>query len=85
MDDPFAAYAVLTDDGRAISGLMIEQNDRQITLKTADKKLLQLSRDNITQLQKSPQSLMPDRMLSDLTAQEASDLLEYIQSLGAPK
>ena len=25
-------------------------------------------------------SLMPDRILSDLTAQEAADLLEYIRS-----
>lgn len=85
IDDAFAAYSVLTDDGRAISGLMVEQNDQQVTLKTADKKLVMLSRDDIAQLQKSTQSLMPDRILSDLTAQEATDLFAYIQSLGAAK
>lgn len=85
IDDAFAAYSVLTADGRAVSGLMIEQGNQQITLKSADKKLVKLSRDDIVQLQKSPQSLMPDRIMSDLTAQEASDLLAYIQSLGAAK
>ena len=31
-------------------------------------------------MQKSPKSLMPERVLSDLTAQEAADLFEYIRS-----
>ena len=30
IDEPFAAYSVLTNDGRAISGLLVEQNDKEI-------------------------------------------------------
>jgi uncharacterized repeat protein (TIGR03806 family) len=85
VDDPHAAYAVLTNDGRAIQGLLAEQNEREIIIKTADKKLTRIARDSIAEMQKSQKSLMPDRILSDLTAQEAADLFEYIQSLGVPK
>jgi putative heme-binding domain-containing protein len=83
IDEPFAAYSVLANDGRAISGLLVEQNDKEIVLKTPEKKLERLSRDSIADMQKSPKSLMPDRILSDLTAQEAADLFAYIQSLGS--
>jgi putative heme-binding domain-containing protein len=83
IDDPFAAYAVLTTDGRAINGLLAEQTDKEVVLKTADKKLARIARGSIAEMQKSPLSLMPDRILSDLTAQEAADLFEYIRSLGA--
>ncbi|HEY2411277.1 MAG TPA: PQQ-dependent sugar dehydrogenase [Pirellulaceae bacterium] len=85
IDEPYAAYAVLTNDGRAINGLMAEQNDKEIVLKTADKKLARIARSSIAEMQKSPVSLMPDRILSDLTAQEAADLFEYIRSLGVAK
>jgi putative heme-binding domain-containing protein len=85
IDEPFAAYAVLTNDGRAINGLLAEQNDKEIVIKTADKKLARIPRDSISEMQKSLVSLMPDRILSDLTAQEAADLFEYIRSLGVAK
>ena len=35
------------------------------------------------EMRKSDKSLMPERVLSDLTAQEAADLFEYIRHLGA--
>jgi len=83
IDEPFAAYSILTNDGRAISGLLVEQNDKDIVLKTPEKKLERLARDSLAEMQKSRKSLMPDRILSDLTAQEAADLFAYIQSLGS--
>ncbi|QDU27161.1 Soluble aldose sugar dehydrogenase YliI precursor [Anatilimnocola aggregata] len=85
VDEPFAAYTALTDDGRVIGGLLVEQSDRQVVLKTAEKKLVQLPRASIEELRKSEKSLMPDNILSDLTAQEAADLLTYLASLGAAK
>jgi hypothetical protein len=35
-------------------------------------------------MKRSNKSLMPDQVLSDLTAQEAADLFEYLRSLGTP-
>ena len=50
--DPFAAFAVLTTDGRAINGLLIEQNDKEVVLKTAEKKVMRVGRADIAELRK---------------------------------
>ncbi|HUG69980.1 MAG TPA: c-type cytochrome, partial [Pirellulaceae bacterium] len=81
IDEPFAAYAVSKTDGNVIIGLLAEKTDEAIVIKTAERKMIRIPTDEIDELQKSAVSLMPDRILSDLTAQEAADLLEYIQSV----
>jgi putative heme-binding domain-containing protein len=83
IDDAYAAYAIETDDGRAFNGLLLEQTEKEVVIRTLEKKTFRISRQNIAQLQRSPKSLMPDGILSDLTAQEAADLFEYIRSVGA--
>jgi len=83
IEDPFAAYAVVTVDGRVETGLLVEKNEKEVVIKNADRKIVRIARSDIEEMQKSPKSLMPDRMLSDLTAQEAADLFEYIRSQGA--
>lgn len=85
IEEPYAAYAVLTDDGRSINGMLAEQNEKEVVIRSADKKVTRIARDSIAEMRKSPKSLMPDNILSDLTAQEAADLLEYIQAVGPPK
>ncbi|MDA1053803.1 MAG: PQQ-dependent sugar dehydrogenase [Planctomycetota bacterium] len=83
IDEPFAAYAVLTTSGKVITGLLAEKTDEAIVIKTAERKHIRVPTEEIESLQRSAQSLMPDRILSDLTAQEAADLIEFIRSLGA--
>ena len=85
IDDPYAAWSVITNDGQQLNGLLVEQNEKEIVIKTADKKTVRIARSSVAEMQKSPVSLMPSRILSDLTAQEAADLLEYIRSLGIAK
>jgi putative heme-binding domain-containing protein len=82
IEDPYAAYVILTSEGRVVSGLLVEQSEREVVLKTAEKQIVRIARDNIDEMRKSEQSLMPERILSDLTAQEAADLLEYLRSHG---
>jgi putative heme-binding domain-containing protein len=82
IDDPYAAYTVVTNDGRVIAGLLVEQTDREVVIRTAEKQTIRIARDRIDEIRKSDQSLMPERILSDLTAQEAADLLEYLRSHG---
>jgi putative heme-binding domain-containing protein len=85
IDEPFAAYTVLTDDGRTLLGLILARNDREIVLKTVDRQTVRIATENVAEVLKSDKSLMPERVLSDLTAQEAADLLEYIRSQSAAK
>ena len=37
--------------------------------------------DDVETLEPMDKSIMPERLLSDMTAQEAADLLEYLSSL----
>lgn len=80
IEEPFAAYTAVVDDGRIVQGLIVEQNEQQVVLKTVERQLVRLARRNIEEMLKSDKSLMPERILSDLTAQEAADLFEYIRS-----
>jgi putative heme-binding domain-containing protein len=81
VDENYSTYNVITVRGKVISGLAMEQGPKSITLKTTDKKIVTIARDDIDELTKSKRSLMPERILSDLTAQEAADLLAYIRGL----
>jgi putative heme-binding domain-containing protein len=80
IDEPFAAYVLLTTDGQTHTGLLVEKNDKEVALKTAEKLTIRVKAADIDQFKKSEKSLMPDRILSDLTPQEAADLVEYIRS-----
>ena len=83
IDEPFAGYSVLTKEGGMITGLLAEKTDKAVVIKTLDRKLVRIPTEQIDEIQKSSQSLMPIGILSGLTAQEAADLLEYIRSIGA--
>jgi putative heme-binding domain-containing protein len=82
IDEPLTAYIVIAVSGKITTGLIVERTDAAIVLRTAERKTVRIPRAEIDVLQKSPKSLMPDQILSDLTAQEAADLLEFIRSVG---
>ena len=83
IDDKFAAWIAVTSDGRVLNGLMESETADNVVLKLADRQKLTIARSDIEELRKSTSSLMPDSVLADLTAEEAADLLAFIQSLTA--
>jgi putative heme-binding domain-containing protein len=84
IEEPFAAYVILTNEGRVITGLLGESTDKDFIIRTAEKQTLRIPRQSVDEMRKSEQSLMPERILSDLTAQEAADLLDYLRSQAPP-
>jgi putative heme-binding domain-containing protein len=80
IEEPFAAYTIVVDDGRVLNGLLVEQSETEVAVKTIERQVIRLARKNIEEMTKSAKSLMPERILSDLTAQEAADLFEFIRS-----
>lgn len=83
IDETFAAHLLETEDGRVLSGLLVRSTADEVVLRTAEKRTVRVARKDVLELKRGSKSLMPDALLSDLTAQEAADLLAYIQSLGA--
>lgn len=80
IEDAFAAYTIVTIDGKVLTGLVVEQSPSEVVLKTVEKQVVRLARSNIEEMVRSEKSLMPERILSDLTAQEAADLIEYVRT-----
>jgi putative heme-binding domain-containing protein len=77
VDEKFATWSVVTDEGKIHNGLLVSQNGEDVILKTAERKTVRIEKSEIDVMKKSPQSLMPEAILSDQTAQEAADLLAW--------
>ena len=77
IDDKFASYRVVTDDGLDHIGVLVQRDEEQVVLMQASSKIVTLVSDDIEDIVRQPRSLMPDDMLRDLTAQQVADLLEF--------
>ncbi|MCA9218573.1 MAG: c-type cytochrome, partial [Planctomycetales bacterium] len=78
VDEAYVTWSVMLTDGRVLTGLMLAQDNQQIQIRTAEKKDLTIHRAEIDELQKTQQSIMPNGTLSDLTPQQAADLISFI-------
>ena len=81
IDPKYVTYLAETDDGRILTGLLISKNDEEAVLKDAQDKVIHLPTRQIEQLVPQQQSIMPDLLVRDMTAQQVADLLAYLGSL----
>lgn len=78
VDPKFTTWVVQTTDGRVATGLLIERTDSSILLRTSKPEDLTFSRSDIEELLPQAVSLMPDRLLNDLTDHEIASLVQYL-------
>lgn len=78
----FFPYIVETNSGQVLVGFVLEKNDREIVLKEASGNVFRIAHDEIAAMERREQSLMPELVLRDVTAQDAADLLAYLMTLG---
>ena len=81
IDPKYVTYLAEMDDGRLLTGLLVNKDENEVVLKDAQDKLLRIPSKQIEQLVPQRQSLMPDLLLRDMTAQQVADLLAYLSSL----
>ena len=81
IDPKYVTYVAELDDGRLLTGLLLTKDDNEIVLKDAQDKSHRIPAKQIEQLVPQRQSLMPDLLFRDLTAQQVADLVEYLGSL----
>jgi putative membrane-bound dehydrogenase-like protein len=77
-------YTVATGDGRVLTGLLAEQDAAGITILDAKNQRTRLRREEIDDIREADVSLMPERLLEQLTPQELRDLFAYLQQQAAP-
>ena len=68
-----------TTDGRVVTGLIADQDAGSVTLLTAKNERVRLARGEIASLDESPQSLMPENIVEQLSPQELRDLFAWLQ------
>lgn len=78
----YISHIAVTNDGRVITGLLADSNAETVTLLDAKNKRTVLSRSDLEELRESTVSLMPEKLLDQLTDQQIRDLLTYIQTDG---
>lgn len=81
IEPKFVTHLVETDDGQILTGLLIQQNGDEVVLKDAQDRVTRIRTRNIEQLAPQRQSLMPELLLRDMTAEQVADLLAYLGTL----
>ena len=81
IDPKYVTYLLETVDGRSLTGLLVKKDADEVLLKDAQNKLIRVRAEEVETLVAQPQSLMPDLLLRDMTAQQVADLLAFLSSL----
>ena len=81
IEPKYVTQLVEIDDGRTVTGLLLSKDDNEVVLKDAQDKVTRIPVKKIEQLVPQRQSLMPDLLFRDMTAQQVADLLAYLGSL----
>ncbi len=77
----YKSVSILTSENETIVGRVVSRSDLELTLALADGSVREVELSEIEVERQNATSLMPEGLLSPLTAQQASDLLAYLLSL----
>lgn len=77
----YETWLIRTFDGTVLTGILTSQTDDSVELKTAEAIVHKLSRDDIEQMKKSPQSIMPADIQKLVQVQDLVDIVEYMTTL----
>jgi putative membrane-bound dehydrogenase-like protein len=66
-------------DGQSVSGVIVEQTDKTLTIQTQQERVT-IPKDDIEQTRSSNLSLMPDGLLTPLSADQVRDLVGYLMT-----
>jgi putative heme-binding domain-containing protein len=70
---------ITTDDGRVITGMVVEKTPNRVTIQTATNPIT-LPAEEIDEISISPLSMMPEGQLEPFTKEQVRDLIAYLQS-----
>ncbi|MFV2068397.1 MAG: hypothetical protein ACC645_15615, partial [Pirellulales bacterium] len=79
----YETYAILLEDGRMLSGLLVSQTPELVTIKVADAVLHKLPRAEIEAMEKQQVSLMPSDLQKVLSVDDLVNVVEYLTTLKA--
>jgi putative heme-binding domain-containing protein len=81
----FEAQTAALADGRVLTGLVVEETDKTVTLVDSNRQKTVVPRDQVEEMKPSAVSLMPEGLLDKLRDDQVRDLFRYLQSTSRPK
>ena len=81
----YQAQTAALHDGRVLTGLVVEESDKTLTLVDSNRQKTVLPRDQVEEIKPSAVSLMPEGLLDKLRDDQVRDLFRYLQSSSRPK
>ena len=79
----YEEYLIETVDRRNITGILVEDSTTSVTLRRKEGHQDTVLRSNIARMRASTVSAMPEGHEREITSEQMSDLLEYLQNLGS--
>jgi putative heme-binding domain-containing protein len=80
VDPRYRMYAVLTRDGRTLTGMLAADTGSSITLRREKQAEDLILRAEIEQIKATPNSVMPEGFEKHVSRQELADLVAYLLS-----
>lgn len=74
----YQAVTVVTTDGRVLTGLLAEDSDQRVLLKTQGGKIETVARAEVEEMSQSKLSLMPENLEQQLKPDELADLFAFL-------
>jgi len=78
VDTHYIGYTIVTQDGRILNGLLLEEGESGVTLREAEKGDTVIPRAAIKEMYAGGLSLMPEELDADLSHQQMADLLAFL-------
>ena len=80
IDAAYVRYSLLTDDGRVLEGLMVDETADSVTLAQQGGERVTVRRDQIEEMQSPGVSLMPNGFESQMNVEQMGDLITYLKN-----
>lgn len=77
----FESVAVVTDDGREVTGILSRETPEAVYIKTTQREEIRIPRDAVDEINPSKLSIMPTGLDKVITREELRDIVAYLRSL----
>ena len=75
----FLASVIVTKSGRSVTGLVVDRKGDDLSVADAKGKIVRVPKSDIEIERVSDTSVMPERLLEQLSPQQLRDLMAYLQ------
>jgi len=77
----FDTYGFITMKGKLITGFVVGESAEEVHIRQANGLSTTILQDDIDERAKQKQSMMPERIVNNLTPEQLADIVRYLQSL----